>query len=483
MATIKLDIFGEIVVTLGTVPQGQGHETTASQVARRHPRRLARPDPRAARATTRTGTRTPASPGRTRASSRSPGSEAVKGATEKLALEIRRLAGGVLGGADPDDIVLEGGFAKRADNPEAALPFMACGAIVNANNAVLPPELRDVTLNCRYVYVPPFEMPDFETKFGNLTLTYATQIHACVVEIDPRPGDVEIVDYAAVDDCGIRIHPQIVEGQVHGATAHAIGAALHETFAYDEDGQLLTANFYDYHVPHALDLPEIKTGHIESPVAVLLARDEGAWARAAAPAIHAICAAIQDALRRAGQACDRERLVQPARAGLADDPDPGGDGGAGGGDDTVKVEGTKEFDAPAQLVWDVLNDPSKMAKLLPGVESFEIQDDRHWTAAVKIPLGMGGLKLNFNFEKLEERPIEYAKLSSKGQGVGAIVAMETQFHLTPDGDRTHMRWEADVRVAGPIGSMGQRVFQPIVNQQVTNVLNALEAQVAEAKAE
>jgi len=147
----------------------------------------------------------------------------------------------------------------------------------------------------------------------------------------------------------------------------------------------------------------------------------------------------------------------------------------------VKVEGTKEFDAPAQLVWDVLNDPEKMAKLLPGVESFEIQDDRHWKASVKVPLGMGGLKLNFQFEKLEERPIEYAKLSSKGQGVGAIVAMETEFNLTPDGDRTHMAWVADVRIAGPIGSMGQRVFQPIVNQQVTNVLDALEAQVEGAK--
>jgi len=147
----------------------------------------------------------------------------------------------------------------------------------------------------------------------------------------------------------------------------------------------------------------------------------------------------------------------------------------------VKVEGTREFDAPAQLVWDVLNDPSKMAKLLPGVESFEIEDDRHWNAAVKIPLGMGGLKLNFSFEKVEERPIEYAKLASKGQGVGAIVAMETQFHLTPNGERTNMRWEADVRIAGPIGSMGQRVFHPIVNQQVTNVLNALEEQLTEAK--
>jgi hypothetical protein len=150
----------------------------------------------------------------------------------------------------------------------------------------------------------------------------------------------------------------------------------------------------------------------------------------------------------------------------------------------VKVEGTKEFEAPAQLVWDVLNDPEKMAKLLPGVESFEIQDERRWKASVKVPLGMGGLKLNFNFEKIEERPIEYAKLASKGQGVGAIVAMETEFNLIPNGDdKTHMEWTADVRIAGPIGSMGQRVFQPIVNQQVNEVLNALEAQVEGAKGE
>ena len=69
-------------------------------------------------------------------------------------------------------------------------------------------------------------MPDVERKFGNLTLTYATQIHACVVEIDPETGHYELVDYAAVDDCGTRINPQIVEGQVHGATAQAIGAAV-----------------------------------------------------------------------------------------------------------------------------------------------------------------------------------------------------------------------------------------------------------------
>jgi 2-furoyl-CoA dehydrogenase large subunit len=299
VATIKLDIFGEIVLTLGTVPQGQGHETTAAQVA--GDILGVSPDQIHVRPGHDSYWNSHAGFSGTYASQFAvTGLEAVKGAADKLSLEIRRLAGGVLGGVDPDDIVLEGGFAKiKGGPPEAVLPFMACGAIINANNAVIPEELRDITLNCRYVYVPPFTLPDFETKYGNLTLTYATQIHACVVEIDPETGDTELVDYAAVDDCGTRINPQIVEGQVHGATVHAIGAALHETFAYDEYGQLLTANFYDYHVPHALDLPEIKTGHIESPSPFSSLGTKG-MGEGGGAAIHAICAAIQDALRSAG---------------------------------------------------------------------------------------------------------------------------------------------------------------------------------------
>jgi carbon monoxide dehydrogenase subunit G len=147
----------------------------------------------------------------------------------------------------------------------------------------------------------------------------------------------------------------------------------------------------------------------------------------------------------------------------------------------VKVEGTRSFDAPRGTVWAVLNDPESMAKLMPGVESFEIQDERRWKANVKIPLGLGGLRMSINFEKTDERELEYAALSAKGTGVGALMNMQTQFHLADgDGGGTSMRWEADVRIAGPVGSMGQRVLQPIVNQQVQSVLTALDEQVAGA---
>jgi carbon monoxide dehydrogenase subunit G len=146
----------------------------------------------------------------------------------------------------------------------------------------------------------------------------------------------------------------------------------------------------------------------------------------------------------------------------------------------VIVSGTKELAAPRATVWSVINDPAEMAKLMPGVESFEIQDATHWTAKVKVPLGLGGLKMTMNFEKLEEREPEFASMRAKGQGVGALMDMTTSFTLSEAGEGTSMAWEADVKIAGPVGAMGQRVLQPIVNQQVTQVLAALEERVAAA---
>jgi carbon monoxide dehydrogenase subunit G len=146
----------------------------------------------------------------------------------------------------------------------------------------------------------------------------------------------------------------------------------------------------------------------------------------------------------------------------------------------VKVDGDRTFDVPQQIVWEVLNDPARLAKTIPGVESFEVEDERHWHATSSIPLGLGSLKMRIRFEKTEERPPEYASLKAKGDGVGAIMSMQTQFQLSSSGSETLMRWEADVSIAGPVGSMGQRVLQPIVRQQVANVLDALEKQVQEA---
>jgi carbon monoxide dehydrogenase subunit G len=148
----------------------------------------------------------------------------------------------------------------------------------------------------------------------------------------------------------------------------------------------------------------------------------------------------------------------------------------------MKVEGTTSFNAPRQVVWNVLNDPEQMAQTMPNVKSFSVQDDRHWSADVAVPLGLGSLKMSIEFDKTEERPPEYAMLKAKGTGVGALLSMETQFELSDGASGTDMKWQADVSIAGPVGAMGQRVIQPIVNQQVKQVLAALDRQVQQAAA-
>jgi 2-furoyl-CoA dehydrogenase large subunit len=149
----------------------------------------------------------------------------------------------------------------------------------------------------------------------------------------------------------------------------------------------------------------------------------------------------------------------------------------------MKIEGTRGYAASREQVWEVLNDPAEMAGLMPGVESFELLDDTHWRAKVKVPLGLGSLRMSVDFEKADSRPPEHARLQAKGKGVGAIMSMATQFDLSEDGAGTAMRWEADVRILGQVASMGQRVVQPIVNQQVDNVLSALDKRVSAKAAE
>ena len=181
------------------------------------------------------------------------------------------------------------------DNPEAALPFMACGAIVNANNAGLPEDL-DVTLNCRYVYRPPFQVPDIERKFGNLTLTYAAQIHAAVSRSTRETGYYEIVDYAAVDDCGKRINPQIVEGQVMGATAH--GARRRDARDVRVRRGWQSAHAQLLRLPRAARARHAAAAYrrIESPSPFTPLGTKG-MGEGGGAGIHAVCAAVQDALR------------------------------------------------------------------------------------------------------------------------------------------------------------------------------------------
>jgi len=225
------------------------------------------------------------------------GLSAVHGAAQKLKAEMKRLGAFALESAEDD---LEFGVGPqgpelRAKSTGKPINYWGLANLVNANSAVLPPELYDITLNCRYIWRAPFRVPDKQKKYGNLTLTYASQLHIAVVEIDRDTFLPHILDYVAVDDCGTVIHPPIVEGQVFGATAHGIGAALMENCVYDAVGNMLTSTFSDYTPITAMNMPNIKYDHLETPSPHSYSGAKGMGEGGAAP-LHTLSAALQDAL-------------------------------------------------------------------------------------------------------------------------------------------------------------------------------------------
>ncbi len=299
-ANCKLDIYGEVVVAVGSCPQGQGHETTAAQVVADVLN--ISPDLISVRTGFDTERNVHTGFSGTYASQFAvSGLSAVHGAAQKLKAEMRRLAAFALQTKE-DDIEFGTGAQGpelRAQGTSKSINYWGLANIVNVNSAVLPTELHEITLNCRYVWRAPFKVPDKQKKFGNLTLTYASQLHIAVVEIDRETFVPKILDYVAVDDCGTVINPPIVEGQVYGATAHGIGAALMENCVYDGVGNMLTSTFSDYTPITAVNMPKVKYGHIETPSPHSYSGAKGMGEGGAAP-IHTISAALQDALFSSG---------------------------------------------------------------------------------------------------------------------------------------------------------------------------------------
>ncbi len=322
-ANAKLDIYGEVIVAVGSVPQGQGHETTVSQVVAdilNIP-----PDMVNVRVGFDTERNVHTGHSGTYASQFAvSGLSAVNGAAQLLKVEIKKLAAFALQ-ATEDDLELgvgQQGPEVRVRGTDKAIPYIGLANLANVNTAVVPEDLRSITLNCRYTWRAPFQVPDVQKKYGNLTLTYSSQLHIAVIEIDNETYIPKILDYAAVDDCGTVINPMIVEGQVHGATAHGIGAALMENCAYDENGNMLASTFSDYTPITAVNMPNLKYGNIETPSPHSYSGAKGMGEGGGAP-LHAISAALQDALFREGIIIDESHnnastlyeLIQKSRRG------------------------------------------------------------------------------------------------------------------------------------------------------------------------
>ncbi|MBW0001828.1 MAG: xanthine dehydrogenase family protein molybdopterin-binding subunit [Verrucomicrobia bacterium] len=242
---VRIEMSGKVTVITGTTPHGQGQETSFAQIAAD---RLGVPieDVVVLRGDTAT-----AHFGRDTYGSRttSLGGTAIVMSIDKIIEKAKTLAAALLESTPKEVEFKDGGFFANG-KAENALGWgrLASEAYLAKN---LPPGLE-----------PGLEASSF---FEPPSCTFPFGTHIAAVEVDRDTGQVNIVKYIAVDDCGRQVNPLLVEGQVQGGIAQSIGATLMEGTVYDENGQLLTGEFMDYAIPHATDVPDFVLGSTETP--------------------------------------------------------------------------------------------------------------------------------------------------------------------------------------------------------------------------
>jgi carbon-monoxide dehydrogenase large subunit len=277
-AELRVHPTGKAILKIGVQTQGQGHETTFAQIVAQE---LGIP---AQDITVQHGDtdNTPYGLG-TYASRSTPTAGA---ATAMIARKVRdkgkEIAAHLLEAA-PDDIEFEAGsfFVKGSPDKAVTIQDVAFAAYTN------PPEGLEPGLEGVHYYDPP-----------NMTFPFGTYV--VVVEVDAETGEWKVRKMVAVDDCGVRINPMIVEGQIHGGLAEGFAIAAMQQITFDEDGNCIGSNFMDYLIPTAWETPRFETYETvtPSPHHPIGAKGVGESATVGSPA--AFVNAVIDALAHRG---------------------------------------------------------------------------------------------------------------------------------------------------------------------------------------
>ncbi|WP_313263105.1 xanthine dehydrogenase family protein molybdopterin-binding subunit [Stutzerimonas kunmingensis] len=278
-ATLKVNADGTLQVKLGLQGFGQGLETSLAQVA------ATATGFELSKIQVRLGDTelTPHSVGSFTSRSAVIGAGAIEAASKVLNHRIRTVAAGLLGEVNPDDVKIDEGAAYIGDQ---SVSFEEIAHMFYLKPHLLPTCAQNIkSLEVTEGYKVPVDSGIF---------AYGT--HAVKVQVDTETGQVNIVDYVIVEDCGERINPMIVEGQTIGGAAQGIGTALFEESPYDENGQPLASTLLDYLLPGAAEVPRFRLDHLVSPSPHTSFGVKGAGESGTIPAAAAIANAINDAL-------------------------------------------------------------------------------------------------------------------------------------------------------------------------------------------
>ena len=279
-ANIRIHLTGKIILTIGTQPQGQGHETTFSQIVAQE---LGVPveDVIVQHSDTKGA---PFGYGSYGSRTASVGGSAAIKAAGKVREKARRYAAHMLE-ASPDDIEVDGATYSVRGSPDKKKTLQEISFAIGLGFSL--PEGMEPYLDETAYYDTP-----------NCTWPFGT--HVAIVEIDEETGVVDLVRYIAVDDVGNKINPMIVDGQLHGGIAQGVGQALWEGAVYDDNGQLLSGTMMDYALPRASWLPMFELDETVTPSPVNPLGAKGVGEAGAIASTAAVANAVIDALSPLG---------------------------------------------------------------------------------------------------------------------------------------------------------------------------------------
>ena len=261
-ATVALDPLGGVSVAIDSVPQGQGHRTVTAQIVAD----VFGLTPAVIRVDAGLDTSKDAwSIAAGNYSSRFAGATAGAAhiAATRLKGRLAHVAAAQLN-LRPEDLCFAGGRVFATSNPENSLSFARVAAASHWSPGSLP--APEPTALWETVFWSPsvLEAPNTADEI-NSSAVYGFVFDFCGVEVDRDTGVIHIDKYVSLHDAGRILNPALLDGQVRGGFAMAIGAALYERFVYVDDGGFLTGSFADYAVPTASMIPELEILHMESP--------------------------------------------------------------------------------------------------------------------------------------------------------------------------------------------------------------------------
>ncbi|MDT7775784.1 MAG: aerobic carbon-monoxide dehydrogenase large subunit, partial [Pseudonocardiales bacterium] len=293
ISEIRMDTSGTVVVTSGTMSHGQSHETTMAQIVAD---RLGL-DLNQVKIVQGDTDRITYGFGSFASRSITIGGSAVAAASVKLGEQLREIAAHLLD-TDLDNTELDGdGGVRLRDTPDRGMTFAALANVAHLQAHLLPKGVG-----------PGLSATASFDVMGDGTFSNAT--HGVVVELDRGTGGVEILRYVCVEDCGVAIHPQVVEGQCRGGIAQGIAGALFEQVNYDETGQPLCPSFMEYKVPTAAEIPDVAIHHLETPCAFTESGAKGAGEGGTIGAPAAVLNAVNNALRGTGMELDNTPIAR-----------------------------------------------------------------------------------------------------------------------------------------------------------------------------